>query len=87
MNRIKAVLTKEQATAIIHIFRTNQLIDLANYLNVHINPKNKLSYKLCLDCPIDSQPRIQAKLLDIAPALDETNKQAIESIIWEEYDD
>ena len=54
---------------------------------VQIFRRNQHAYKLCLDCPEDSHARLQAKILDVAPTLVETDKQAIESIVWETYDD
>ena len=86
MIRMKATLNEAQATAVVQIFRRNQLQDLIVFLRIYSISK-KHAYKLCLDCPLDSHARIQAKLLDVSPTLVETDKQAIESIVWEEYDD
>jgi hypothetical protein len=86
MIRKRCILSKPQAVAIIQIFRRNQLADLAIFLLIKSIGK-KHAYKLCLDCPEDSHARLQAKLLDVAPTLVETDKQAIESIVWETYDD
>ena len=86
MNRKICILNEPQAVAIVQIFRRNQLADLAVFLRIRSMSK-KHAYKLCLDCPEDSHARLQAKLLDVAPTLVETDKQAIESIVWETYDD
>ena len=87
MNRYKAILSKKQAVAVIQIFKRNQLSDMAVFLDIETKGQSEIIYQLCLDCPEDSQPRIWAKLLDIAPNLVETDKQAIESISWHFYDD
>ena len=87
MLRKKCVLNKKQAVAIIQIFKRNQLADLAVYSNISTSSNKSYAYKLCLDCPEDSQARLWAKLMDVASTMVRTDKQAIESIIWKTYDD
>ena len=86
MNRKIAYLDKPQAKAIVQIFRRGQLGDLAVFLKVDSKNKNG-QYKLCIDCPTDTHPRIVNKLQDIADTLVLTHKQAIDTISWEDSDD
>ena len=86
MKRRIAYLDKPQAKAVVQIFRRGQLGDLAVFLKIDSKNKNG-QYKLCIDCPVDSHPRLVNKLQDVADTLVETHKQAIDTISWEEYDD
>ena len=86
MKRRIAYLDKPQAKAVVQIFRRGQLGDLAVFLKIDSKNKNG-QYKLCIDCPTDSHPRLVNKLQDVADTLVETHKQAIDTISWEEYDD
>jgi len=86
MKRHIAYLDKAQAKAVVQIFRRGQLGDLAVFLKIDSKNKNG-QYKLCLDCPADTHPRLVNKLQDVSDTLVETHKQAIESMLWEEYDD
>ena len=86
MKRRIAYLDKPQAKAVVQIFRRGQLGDLAVFLKIDSKNKNG-QYKLCIDCPADTHPRLYNKLQDVADTLVETHKQAIDTIFWEEYDD
>ena len=86
MIRQIAYLDKPQAKAVIQLFRRGQLQDLAVFLSID-SKNNKGPYKLCLDCPQDSHPRITAKIRDIADTLVDEDKQAIVGIQWHRYDD
>ena len=86
MNRRIAYLDKSQAKAVVQIFRRGQLGDLAVFLKIDSKNKNG-QYKLCIDCPLDTHPRLVNKLQDVADTLVETHKQAIDTISWKDYDD
>jgi hypothetical protein len=79
MIRQIAYLDKPQAKAVIQLFKRSQLQDLAVFLSID-SKNNKGPYKLCLDCPQDSHPRINAKIQDVADTLIDDDKQAILSI-------
>ena len=86
MKRRIAYLDKPQAKAVVQIFRRGQLGDLAVFLKIDSKNKNG-QYKLCIDCPTDTHPRLVNKLQDVADTLVQTHKQAIDTISWEDYDD
>ena len=86
MKRRIAYLDKSQAKAVVQIFRRGQLGDLAVFLKIDSKNENG-QYKLCIDCPTDTHPRLVNKLQDVADTLVETHKQAIDTITWEDYDD
>lgn len=86
MKRRIAYLDKPQAKAVVQIFRRGQLGDLAVFLKIDSKNKNG-QYKLCIDCPADTHPRLVNKLQDVADTLVQTHKQAIDTISWEDYDD
>ena len=86
MIRKRCYLDEPQARAVVQIFRRNQLSDLIVFLSVQSLSKRH-AYKLCLDCPNDTFPRLWAKIRDVSETLVETDKQAIESIVWDTYDD
>ena len=54
----------------------NQLHDLLPFLKIGIKGAKK-SYRLCIDCPADSHPRIVNKIQDSLGLL----------FTWEEYDE
>jgi len=86
MIRKKVYLNKPQAEGLIQIFRRNQLLDLLVY--VAIDTKNKSPhYKLCIDCPIDTHPRLSNKLQDVLHTLVDRHSNALKKLEWEEYDD
>ena len=86
MIRKRCYLDKPQARAIVQIFRRNQLSDLIVFLRV-VNRSKRHAYQLGIDCPNDTFPRLWAKVRDVSETLVETDKQAIESIVWDTYDD
>jgi len=86
MKRRIAYLDKPQAKAVVHICRRGQLGDLAVFLKIDSKNKNG-QYKLCIDCPLDTHPRLVNKFQDVADTLVLTHKQAIDTISWEDYDD
>ena len=63
MIRQKAMLEIDQAKSLIEAFSQNQLHDLLPFLRIGQKGAKK-SYRLCIDCPIDSYPRIANKLED-----------------------
>jgi len=86
MIRKRVYLNKPQAEGLIQIFRRNQLLDLLVY--VTIDTKNKSPhYKLCIDCPIDTHPRLSNKLQDVLHTLVDRHSNALKKLEWEEYDD
>ena len=86
MIRKRVYLNKPQAEGLIQIFRRNQLLDLLVY--VAIGTKNKSPhYKLCIDCPIDTHPRLSNKLQDVLHTLVDRHSKALKQLDWEEYDD
>ena len=86
MIRKRVYLNKPQAEGLIQIFRRNQLLDLLVY--VIIDTKNKSPhYKLCIDCTIDTHPRLSNKLQDVLHTLVDRHSNALKKLEWEEYDD
>jgi len=73
--RQKAFLEVDQATSLMEAINQNQLHDLLPFLRIGQKGAKK-SYRLCIDCPIDSKVRIANKLED---SLGLTFK-------WNEYD-
>ena len=86
MIRKKCYLNEPQATAVVQIFRRNQLNDLIVFLKV-LSHSNKHAYQLGLDCPEDSFARLSAKLHDVSTTLVEKDKKAILSLKWETYEE
>lgn len=76
--RRKAWLDVKQATTLITAINENQMHDLLPFLRVGtaVEITSSGSYRLCIDCPSDSQPRIANKLEDSLGV----------SFIWYEYD-
>ena len=75
MIRVRTYLEVAQAKDIIDAINQNQLHDLLPFLRIGLKGAKK-SYRLCIDCPIDSHPRIANKLEDIKGL----------TLTWEEYD-
>ena len=78
MIRRKTWLDVKQATALITAINENQMHDLLPFLRVMeaVEKTSFGSYRLCIDCPSDSQPRIANKLEDSLGV----------SFTWYEYD-
>ena len=78
MIRRKTWLDVKQATALITAINENQMHDLLPFLRVMeaVEKTSFGSYRLCIDCPSDSQPRIANKLKDSLGV----------SFTWYEYD-
>ena len=63
MIRYRTYLEVDQANNLIDAINQNQLHDLLPFLRIGLKGAKK-SYRLCIDCPIDSYPRIANKLED-----------------------
>ena len=86
MIRKRVYLNKSQAEGLIQIFRRNQLLDLLVYVAIY-NKNKSPHYKLCVDCPVDTHPRVSNKLQDILHTLEDRHSKALKQLKWEEYDD
>ena len=75
MIRYRTYLEVDQANNLIDAINQNQLHDLLPFLRIGLKGANK-SYRLCIDCPVDSHPRIANKLEDTMGL----------TLTWEEYD-
>ena len=75
MIRKRVYLNKPQAEGLIQIFRRNQLLDLLVYVAIY-NKNKSPHYKLCIDCPIDTHPRVSNKLQDILHTLEDRHSKA-----------
>jgi|TARA_R100001530_G_scaffold42481_1_gene32377 hypothetical protein len=71
----KTYLEVDQANKLVTAFNQNQLHDLLPFLKIGLKGAKK-SYRLCLDCPVDSYPRVNNKLNDVLDL----------NLVWEEYD-
>ena len=86
MIRRRTYLEKTQAEGVMLLLRRNQILDLLVYVNIHAK-NNKGHYRLCIDCPVDTFPRLLNKLLDILTSLPEKFHTPLKSLVWYEYDD
>ena len=86
MIKKRAYPKKPQAEGLIQIFRRNQLLDLLVYTAIYTKNKSP-HYKLCIDCPIDTHPRLSNKLQDVLHTLVDKHRDALQQLEWEEYDD
>ena len=74
--RHRTHLELDQAKDLMTAINQNQLHDLLPFLKIGIKGAKK-SYRLCIDCPADSHPRIVNKIQDSLGL----------SFTWEEYDE
>ena len=84
--RKRVYLNKPQAEGLIQIFRRSQLLDLLVYVAIY-NKNKSPHYKLCIDCPLDTHPRLTNKLQDVLHTLIDRHGNALKKLEWEEYDD
>ena len=76
MIRYRTHLELDQAKDLMTAINQNQLHDLLPFLKIGIKGAKKC-YRLCIDCPADSHPRIVNKIQDSLGL----------SFTWEEYDE
>ena len=76
MIRYRTHLELDQAKDLMTAINQNQLHDLLPFLRIGIKGAKK-SYRLCIDCPAASPPRIVNKIQDSLGLL----------FTWEEYDE
>ena len=85
---IEEMRTKMVEDEVLYIqeMSSNQLLDLLVYVAIYTKNKSP-HYKLCIDCPIDTHPRLSNKLQDVLHTLVDRHSKALKQLEWEEYDD